>query len=109
MANFCLEIRIFFSKVVGKNRNFLKICLENSIFLPGSTTPRFQTRLTPLVYIIITVLSSVCILLPIEGQSSFYIYLSGSQSSHCFRGTSSSGDFEPRGTSRLSCSRFKLR
>src|SRR6218665_3601382 len=32
-----------------ENRNFSEICMEKSKFcLPGSTTPRFQTRLTPL-------------------------------------------------------------
>jgi len=38
----------FFVKFPDKNPMFSKICLEKSNFLPGSTTPRFQTRLTPL-------------------------------------------------------------
>src|SRR6218665_2317768 len=60
------EIYIF-HQFAWKSRNFSSICLEkskifpgkieifqkfawkNQFFLPGSTTPRFQTRLTPLI------------------------------------------------------------
>src|SRR6218665_696304 len=49
--NFCLENQIILAKLSEKNRIFLKICLEKSkLFLSGSTTPRFQTRLTPLFH-----------------------------------------------------------
>jgi len=41
--------RWIFLKIPWKNRNFSEICLEKSTLCwPGSTTPSFQTRLTPL-------------------------------------------------------------
>jgi len=43
-SKFCCEI-------AWKNRNFSEICLKNrNLFWPGSKTPKFQTRLTPLQY-----------------------------------------------------------
>jgi len=54
-----------FSKIAWKIRNFSKICLEKSKFCwPESTTPRFQTRLTPLF-----VHTNLTLILYIHGDS----------------------------------------
>ena len=47
LLEICIKKSIF-CEIGLKNENFSEIFLENQFFLPGSTTPRFQTRLTPL-------------------------------------------------------------
>jgi len=57
-----------FGKFAWKNQNSLKICMEKSvIFLPGSTTRRFQTRLMPLVMMltIVVIMTMIMIIMMI--------------------------------------------
>jgi len=44
----CLENLIYCVKLPEKVEIIRKFVWKNGIFLPASTTPRFQTRLTPL-------------------------------------------------------------